>query len=218
MRVAHPGEARQNGRMTLRALLLCGLLAGCATAPPADPVAQADETYAGIDLAAIRAEADDLDRDQLAERMEALRDNVWETKAPAPPADATVSIELAISSGFARFDGSTLLWRQASGQWQWHRASHSQGASPAPESGVVDPAVAKQLEQMLESPQRRAEIWYSPNATPMTDGTSSTCFDGASYLMVIRRTDQAEEFIVQSCQTRWRNGDLINLIGRIGRD
>lgn len=208
--------------MKIRVLLLCGLLAACTTAPPADQptpqqAEQADDTYAGIDLAAIRKEADNLDKDQLAERMAALRDNVWENKAPTPPANASVVIEYAITSSFARFDGSTLLWRESSGQWQWHRARHSAGESFPPEGGLVDRATATTLEQMLESPKRRAEVWYSPVATPMLDGTAPTCFDGASYLMVIRRAGQPEEFVVQGCQTRWRNGDLINLIGGIGR-
>jgi len=61
---------------------------------------------------------------------------------------------------------------------------------------------------MLDSPERRAEIWYSPAATPLegTDDVNS-CFDGASSLMLIRQAGQPDAFIVQSLSpalAQWR--------------
>ncbi|MEQ1784179.1 MAG: hypothetical protein ABMA14_22710, partial [Hyphomonadaceae bacterium] len=204
------------------ALLLSLLLAGCSTAPPISAQEVAPDSYAAADIAAIQKEADDLDIDQIAERMDAMRDGVWKNKAPVPPADVSVSIDLIVSSSFARYESSTLLWRTAAGGWDWHRAVQD-GAVPEadarpPAGGALNAAQASELDHMLADPQRRAEVWYSPPTTPLkgTDETNA-CFDGASSLMVIRRPGQANEFIVQSCRTRWLNGQLINLIGGIGR-
>lgn len=181
------------------------------------------DSYTAADLAAIQKEADDLDIDQLAERMDAMRDGVWQNKAPTPPGSAPVSIELFVSSSFARFESSTLLWRDPAGGWQWHRAIHD-GQSPdanatGAAAGVASETQARDLDRMLASAERRAEIWYSPAATPLKGATEqNTCFDGASYLMVIHRAAQPDEFVVQSCTTRWLNGELVKLIGRIGRE
>ena len=222
MQVAASRIALQKGRMTLRALLFCGLLAGCSSLSPVGAQEADQDSYAAADIAAIQKEADDLDIDQLAERMDAMRDGVWKSKAPAAPADAAVSIELFVSSGFSRYEGSTLLWRNGAGQWQWNRAVQD-GYAPEADaykatSGTASVAQARELDRMLDNPERRAEVWYSPAATPLkgTDEVNS-CFDGASSLMVIHRRAKSDEFIVQSCRPRWLNGDLINLIGGIGR-
>jgi hypothetical protein len=222
MRVAALHEALQKGRMNIRALLLCGLLAGCSSLSPVGAQEADRDSYAAADIAAMQKEADDLDIDQLAERMDALRDGAWKGAAPKAPADATVSITLIVSSSFARYESSTVLWRDAAGQWQWHRAVQDgqvpEADAPAPKHGAVTTAQAGELDRMLDSPERRAELWYSPAATPLkgTDDVNS-CFDGASSLMLIRQTGQPDAFIVQSCRPRWLNGDLINLIGGIGR-
>ncbi len=206
----------------MRTLLLCGLLAGCSSFAPVGAQEVDRDSYAAADIIAIQKEADDLDIDQLVERMDAMRDGVWHGKAPTAPADASISIELFVSSGFARYEGSTLLWRDAAGAWGWHRASHDGYADEtkafAAASGVVSAGKAGELDRMLENPERRAEVWYSPPATPLKGTVDvNSCFDGASSLMVIHRPNKPDEFIVQSCRTRWLNGDLINLIGGIGR-
>ncbi len=208
--------------MNLHALFLCALLAGCSNLPVVSAQEIDPDSYAAADIAAIQKEADDLDIDQLVERMDAMRDGVWQGKAPAAPAGPSISIELFVSSSFARSESSALLWRDATGRWDWHRATHN-GDAPAETGfktagGVVDAAHSAELERMLDSAERRAEIWFSPPATPLK-GTSeeNKCFDGASFLMAIRRAGQPEELVVQSCTTRWLNGDLINLIGGIGR-
>lgn len=213
--------------MIMRTLLLCGLLAGFSSLAPvgAQEVGAHEldsDSYAAADIIAIQKEADDLDIDQLAERMDAMRDGVWQGKAPTALTDLSISIELFVSSGFARYEGSTLLWRDAAGAWGWHRASHDGYADEAKAfaaaNGVVDGGKARELDQMLGNPERLAEVWYSPPATPLK-GTEdvNSCFDGASSLMVIHRKGVPDEFIVQSCRPRWLNGDLINLIGGIGR-
>lgn len=208
--------------MNMRALLLCGLLAGCSSLPPVGAQEMDRDSYAAADIAAIQKEADDLDIDQLVERMDALRDGAWKGKAPTAPADASVSIDLFISSSFSRYEASTLLWRDSAGKWQWRRAAQD-GYAPEAEasaatSGTVSIAKARELDLMLDDPERRSEVWYSPAATPLKGAEDvSSCFDGASSLMVIRRAAKPDEFVVQSCRTRWLNGDLINLIGGIGR-
>jgi hypothetical protein len=221
-RVAANRIALQKGPMKIRALLLYGLLAGCSSLSPVAIQEIDSDSYAAADIAAIQKEADDLDIGQLAERMSAMRDGVWKGKAPTAPVDASVSIELIVSSSFVHYESSTLLWRDRAGGWIWRRAIQD-GSVPETEaaaaaSGDVDAVRARELDRMLESRERLAEVWYSPPATPLK-GTAetNTCFDGASSLMVIRRADKPDEFIVQSCRTRWLNGDLINLIERIGR-
>ena len=208
--------------MTIRALLFCGLLAGCSSLSPVSAQEVDRDSYAAADIAAIQKKADDLDIDQLAERIDAIRDGAWKGASPKAPADATVSITLIVSSSFARYESSTVLWREAAGQWQWHRAVQDgkvpEADAPAPKHGAVTAAQAGDLDRMLDSPERRAEIWFSPPATPLkgTDDVNS-CFDGASYLMLIRQAGQPDAFIVQSCRPRWLNGDLIKLISGIGR-
>lgn len=211
--------------MIMRALLPALFLAACAgvaPVPEAAPEAVA-EGYADVDVVAIREEADDLDVDQLRERMDAIRDATWRDQAPRPPVDTGVAIELVVTSGFHAFDSSTILWREANGAWQWRRTVHD-GRAPEADafktsSGAAAAGEAAQLDRMLASQQRRAEVWYSPPLTPMKfPQPSEACFDGASYLMAIRRAGQPDELVVQSCAARWLNGDLITQIGRLGRD
>ena len=213
--------------MKIQALLFCGLLAGCSSLAPvgAQEVGAHEldwDSYAAADIAAIQKEADDLDIDQLAERMDAMRDGVWQGKAPKAPANAGVSIELFVSSSFARNESSALLWRDAVGGWVWHRAAHDGYAEEAKAfaaaSGVVGADRAGELDALLGNPERMSEVWYSPASTPL-QGTDDVncCFDGASSLMVIHRPAKPDEFIVQSCTLRWLNGQLINLIGGISR-
>lgn len=220
MRVAHPGEARQNDRMTLRALLLCGLLAGCASTAPTQAQEVDPGSYAAADIAAIRKEADDLDIDQLQERMEALRDANWSNAAPIAPASSPVSLELAVTSSFYGVDVSLIAWRDTQGQWQWHRAKHDSGRnggtpSASTSSGVATPTQSAELDRQLASAERRAEVWYSPAATPLKAGGEDACHDGISSLLVIHRAGQADEFVVQSCKTRWLNGQLIDLLSSL---
>ena len=208
--------------MNIRSLLACALLAGCASTAPTQAQEIDRDSYAAADIAAILKEADDLDVGQLAERMDAMRDGAWKGKTPAAPADASVSIELFVSSSFSRYEGSTLLWRDTAGKWEWRRAVQD-GYAPEAEaykatSGTASVAQGRELDLMLNDPERRSEVWYSPAATPLkgTDEVNS-CFDGASSLMLIRQAGKPDAFVVQSCRTRWLNGDLINLIGGIGR-
>lgn len=218
--------AGQNGRMTLRALLLCGFLAGCSGLAPTQAqqvTAQeaAPDSYAAADLAAIRKAADDLDLDQLHERMDALRDANWNNAAPIIPADAPVSLELAITSGFYGFEASTIAWRDTQGLWQWRRAKHDSGrngGTPSTASGVATAAQSAELDRQLASADRRAESWYSPPVTPLKDGSENACFDGVSSLLVIHRAGQPDETVVQSCTSRWLNGKLIDLIATTMRD
>lgn len=208
--------------MNIRALLFCGLFAGCSSLSPVGAQEIDRDSYEAADIAAIKKEADDLDIGQLAERMDAMRDGAWKGKVPRVPPDVKVSVDLFVSSSFSKYDSSTLLWRDGTGQWSWHCAVQDGQVPEAeallPTSGTVNTVQARELEHMLENPDRLAEVWYSPAATPLkgTDEVNS-CFDGASSLMVIRRAGQPDAFIVQSCRPRWLNGDLINLIGGIGR-
>lgn len=228
MRLAALTFTRQNGRMTLRALLLCGLLAGCSSLAPtqAQPV-QTQEidpgSYAAADLAAIRKEAGELDLGQLQERMEALRDANWNNAAPAIPASAPVSLELAITSSFYGVEISLIAWRDPQGQWQWRRAKHDAGRnggtpSASTADGIASPAQSAELDRQLASAVRRAEVWYSPPATPLKDGGEDACHDGLSSLLAIHRSGQPDEIVVQSCTTRWLNGKLIDFISASFRD
>lgn len=225
--------------MTLRALLLCGLLAGCTSIASVEVQEVDPDSYAAADLAAIHKEADDLDIDQVHERIEALRDAIWRNMAPTPPAGATVTIDLVVTGSFSGRDTSVVLWRNVSGKWEWRRAEHDWHAPSAPhepppspvptgwtppphdewtpafrtEGGVVGSVHAFELERMLKNPERRAEVWYSPPSTPLTSPDAvSPCTDGPSYLLVIRRAGEAPETVVQSCKTRWWNGELLNLL------
>lgn len=200
----------------MRALLLPVFLAGCSITAPTLAQEIDPDSYAAADIAAIRKEADDLDIDQLAERMDAMRDGNWNGAAPTPPAGSLVSLELVMSSSFYRVEISEIAWRDAQGQWEWRRAKLDNGVHTTT-SGVALPVVALDLDRQLASPERRAEIWYSPPSTPLKTGEEDACHDGASYLLAIHRAGQPDEFVVQSCKTRWLNGALINLIGSLGR-
>ncbi|MEQ1783305.1 MAG: hypothetical protein ABMA14_18270 [Hyphomonadaceae bacterium] len=207
--------------MTLRALLLCGLLAGCSTLAPT-PAQEIDSySYAAADIAAIQKEADDLDIDQLHERMDAIRDANWNNAAPVIPAGAPVSLEMAISSSAWGVEVSLIAWRDTRGGWEWRSAKHAGGglarAAPSEEitSGRAPAEKSAELDRQLASAERRAEIWYSPAATPLKDGGENRCHDGASNLLVIHRAGQPDETVVQSCQTRWLNGKLIDLISSL---
>jgi hypothetical protein len=213
--------ALQKDRMNIRALLFCGLLAGCSSLSPVGAQDVDQDSYAAADIAAIRKEADDLDIGQLAERMDAMRDGVWRDATPVVPANAPVSLELVVSSSFWGVEISFIAWRDAQGVWEWRRAKHTGGGpsrAAQPDettSGRASAAMSAELDRQLASAERRAEVWYSPPATPLKDGGEIRCHDGASSLLAIRRAGQPDEFVVQSCQTRWLNGRLIDLLSSL---
>lgn len=201
----------------MRALLLCCLLAGCSSFASTRAQELDPGSYAAADLAAIRKEADDLDLNQLRERMDALRDANWSNAAPVAPAGSPASLEMAITSSFHGIEVSTIAWRDGQGLWQWRRASHDSGRnggspSASTSSGVATAAQSAELDRQLASAKRRAEVWYSPPATPLRDGSEDICHDGISSLLVIHRSGQPDETVVQSCKSRWLNGQLIDLI------
>jgi hypothetical protein len=222
LRVAANWIALQKGSMKMRSLLFCGLLAGCSSLSPEGMQAVDRDSYAAADIAAIQKEADDLDIDQLAERMDAMRDGVWRDATPVIPADAAVSLELVVSSSFWGVEISFIAWRDAQGGWEWRRAKHTGGGpsraaqSDETTSGRASAKDAAELDRQLASAERRAEVWYSPAATPLKEGGENPCHDGGSNLLAIHRTGKPDEFVVQSCMTRWLNGKLIALIGSLG--
>ena len=179
------------------------------------------DSYAAADIAAIQKEADDLDIDQLHERMDAMRDANWNNVAPVIPAGAPVSLEMAISSSAWGVEISLIAWRDTLGGWEWRSVKHAGGglarAAPSEEitSGRASAEKSAELDRQLASAERRAEVWYSPPATPLKGGGEISCHDGASSLLAIRRAGQPDEFVVQSCQTRWLNGKLIDLISSL---
>ena len=207
--------------MTLRALLLCGLLAGCSSLAPTQAQEIDPDSYAAADIAAMQKEADDLDIDQLHERMDAMRDANWNNVAPVIPAGAPVSLEMAISSSAWGVEISLIAWRDTLGDWEWRSVKHAGGslARAAPSEEITsDRASAEKgavLDRQLASAERRAEIWYSPATTPLKDGSENRCYDGGSNLLVIHRSGQPDEFVVQSCKTRRLNGKLIDQISSL---
>lgn len=236
---------RQKCRMMIRTALFASTFALAGMNAPA--LAQTDDrdSYAAADLDAIKTMADTIDIAGMRASIEQLRSSAWRGAPPAVPADATVSIDLVVSSSFMGADTSVVLWRDAAGEWQWRRADHDgrhpPDMPPPPpfpippdwvqppydayasaykfDGGKVGSVHAYELDRQLRDIQRRAETWYSPPSTPLkgTDEVNA-CYDGAVFLAVIRRAGEPDELIAQACQTRWLNGALLNLLdGRFGK-
>lgn len=227
--------------MKLGAALLSTAILATSWLAPASAQQADPNSYAAADIDKILAEHGAYDADEARRIAGEISAAAWRDGLPAIPADATVSITLALGGGMGGPATSTVLWRQPDGRWQWRRSTFDslavrmtppspqpgQGSAPfdpfanayTNDGGEVGSVHAYELERQLDSPQRRAEIPFAPAAIPIR-GTDemNICFDGGSTYLIIHRPGETDEVISHACTVRWRNGDLMRLLeGRFGK-
>ncbi|MBX3511246.1 MAG: hypothetical protein KF700_08595 [Hyphomonadaceae bacterium] len=163
----------------------------------------------------------------------------WRGQTPAFPADAPITLELHVVGSFGAVHTSVLAWREAAGAWRVARADANYHAPPPPPSpppphnwpadqewtpptypdtrfrearGAIAPDTAAAIETLLNDRCRTREPAITPAFVPLRGGEAVSCFDGPLYRLIVRRRGQVSERISQSCQARWRNGQLLSTI------